>query len=335
MLNQERNIINTVAQRRQDDGDDIQAVIQIIAKRTILHHILQLAIRRSDTHNLVVRQPSIPAEINRPLDAAHPIYQRIAAGERRGTLEFVAQTDGVRRIHAYSVLEQYPFYVVAGLSEADIMAAWRQRSLIVGGLGLGLFWCLGIVLVWLFRAQKRELLAAEALHRHQDQLKAAQRIAQVGSWEIDLATRGVTASEELYRIFEVEPVAGGAHYDDFMARIHPDDQATVDRALNDSVQEHRPVSLKHRLLLPDGRIKYVLECCEPEYAADGTALRVIGTSQDVTSQHQMEARMQLLVSAFLYSGEAILITDADNNIITINPAFTRLTGFLPEEAGTK
>ncbi|MBI2276465.1 MAG: EAL domain-containing protein [Dechloromonas sp.] len=291
-----------------------------------------LAIRRSDTHFLVVRQPSIPAEINRALDASHPISQRMAAGERSGTLEFAAQTDGVRRIYAYGVLEQYPFYVVAGLSEADMMAAWRQRSLIVGGIGLGLFWCLGIVLVWLFRAQRRELLAAEALHRHQDQLKAAQRIAQVGSWEIDLATRGVTCSEELYRIFEVEPVPGGAHYADFMARVHPDDQATVDQALNDSVQEHRQVSLKHRLLLPDGRVKYVQEFCEPEYGDEGTALRVIGTSQDVTSQHQMEARMQLLVSAFQYSGEAILITDADNNIITINPAFTRLTGFLPEEA---
>ena len=291
-----------------------------------------LAIRRSDTHFLVVRQPAIPSEINRALDAAHPIPQRIAAGERQGTLEFVAQTDGVRRIYAYSVLEQYPFYVVAGLSEADMMAAWRQRSLIVGGLGVGLLWCLGLVLVWLFRAQRRELLAAEALHRHQDQLKAAQRIAQVGSWEIDLATRGVTCSDELYRIFEVEPVPGGAHYDDFMARIHPDDQATVDQALNDAVQEHRQVSLKHRLLLPDGRVKYVQEFCEPDYADDGAVLRVIGTSQDVTGQHQMEARMQLLVSAFQYSGEAILITDADNNIITINPAFTRLTGFLPEEA---
>lgn len=290
-----------------------------------------LAIRRSDTHALVVRQPPAPAEINRALEPSHPIYQRIASGALTGTLEFAAQADGVSRIYAYRVLEKYPFYVVAGLSEADIMATWRNRSMIVGGIGLGLFWCLGLVLVWLFRAQKRELLAAAEVQRHQDQLKAAQRIAQLGSWEIDLATRSVACSEELCRIFEFAAAESGVAHDDFLARVHPDDRAEVDQALSDAMGERRQVSLKHRLLMPDGRVKYVQEYCEPKGGEDGTPLRLIGTAQDVTGQHQMEARMQLLVSAFQYSGEAILITDSDNNIITINPAFTRLTGYQPED----
>lgn len=291
-----------------------------------------LAIRRSDTHGLVVRQPPVPAQINQALDSSHPIYQRIVSGEREGVLEFVAQSDGVKRVYAYRVLEHYPFYVIAGLSEADMMAAWQRRSLIVGGLGLVLFGCLGVVLVWLFRAQKRELLAAEDLRRHQEQLKSAQRIAQVGSWEIDLSTRAVACSDELYRIFEVEPRASGAQYDDFLAIVHPDDRLEVEKSLNETVQTRAPISIKHRLLLPDARIKYVLECCELECDEAGLPQRIIGTSQDVTSQHQMEARMQLLVSAFQFSGEAILITDSDNNVITVNPAFTRLTGYQPEDA---
>jgi diguanylate cyclase (GGDEF)-like protein/PAS domain S-box-containing protein len=292
-----------------------------------------LAIRRSDTHTLVVRRPAAPAEINRPLNPTHPVYQRIAAGEKLGILEFAAQSDGVTRLYGYRVLENYPFYVLVGFSEADAMAFWRQRALVVGGLGAALLAAMLYVLFVLFRSQRRERAANEHLRRHRDQLKAAQRIAGLGSWEIDLPTMSVGGSEELFNIFEVTvPSDGRAHYQDFLARVHPDDRAAVDAALNESINERRPVSIRHRLLLPDGRVKYILECCEAEFDADGAPLRAIGTAQDITQQQQTEAQMHLLASAVQYSGEAILITDADNKIVTVNPAFTSLTGYSAEEA---
>jgi diguanylate cyclase (GGDEF)-like protein/PAS domain S-box-containing protein len=292
-----------------------------------------LAIRRSDTHALVVRWPAAAAEINRPLDPQHPVYQRIVAGEKLGVLEFAAQADGVMRLYGYRVLENYPFYVLAGFSETDAMAFWRQRALVVGGLGTALLAAMLYVLFVLFRSQRREQAANERLRRHRDQLKAAQRIAGLGSWEIDLPTMYVAGSEELFNIFEVTfPADGRAHYQDFLARVHPDDRAAVDAALNESINERHPVSIRHRLLLPDGRIKYILDCCEAEFDADGNPLRAIGTAQDMTAQQKMEAQMHLLASAVQYSGEAILITDADNKIITVNPAFTSLTGYSAEES---
>jgi len=290
-----------------------------------------LAIRRSDTHALVVRQPSIPAEINQQLADDHPIVVSIARGELQGARDLIAQSDGVRRIYAYRVLDRYPFYVLAGVSEQDLMATWRQRSFLVVALGLMLFLCLSIVMFWLFRAQKRELLAAKDLARHQDQLKAAQRIAQIGSWEIDVATRSLNCSAELYRIFEVEAGEGNGKFDEFFARIHPDDRNAVEQMLEKSLLERRALSLKHRLLLPDGRIKHVMQRCEPECDAAGTPHHIIGTTQDVTLQHRMEGQMQLLVSAFEFSGEAIVITDRDNHIVTVNPAFTTLTGYDPAD----
>ncbi len=291
-----------------------------------------LAIRRSDTHALVVRHPAIPAEINRPLEVANPIRPAIEGGGRNGIMELVAQSDGQRRLYAYSVLTQYPFFVVAGLSEADVMAAWRQRSLILGLLGLAWFCSLGLVMRGLFRAQQRELAAVDNLRRHEEQLNAAQRIAQLGSWEIDPETWRVDCSEELHRIFEIGGNGEALYYEDLLAIVHPDDRQEVDAAIQCCLRERRPVSLKHRLWLPDGRLKHVLECCEADCGANGKVLRVIGTAQDVTSQYQLEAEMQLLVSAFEFSGEAILISDADNHIVTVNPAFTRLTGYTAEEA---
>lgn len=141
----------------------------------------------------------------------------------------------------------------------------------------------------------------------------------------------VRCSQELFRIFELqESLRSAAKYDDFMSCVHPEDRDNTHQALMNAIATRQPASLKHRLLLPDGRVKFVLECCECEYATDGTPLRVIGTSQDVTSEQEMMSQMLLLASAVQYSGEAILITDAENRIVTVNPAFTRLTGY--EEA---
>ena len=291
-----------------------------------------VAIRRSDNHALVFREPAVPTQINRPLATSHPVYQDIQAGQRQGVLEFKAQADGVKRVYGYRMLEHYPFYVLAGLSESDVMASWRQRTFIVGVFGAALLGCLFVVLYELFRGRQRELAAAIHLRRNGERLSAAQRIAQLGSWEIDLATMRVTCSDELYRIFEIPRVDGAAPYDEFLVQIHPEDRAIVDKMLKESVGRGEPDSLKHRLEMPDGRIKYVLECWETERGKDGQPLRLIGTSQDISIQHETEAQMQLLASAVQHSGEAILITDVHNNIITVNPAFTRLTGYSSEEA---
>ncbi len=87
-----------------------------------------LAVRRTDNHALVVCYPPAPGEVNRSLSPSHPVVARIANGEREETLSFAAQSDGVRRIYAFRKLERYPFYILAGLSEADALAVWRERA---------------------------------------------------------------------------------------------------------------------------------------------------------------------------------------------------------------
>jgi diguanylate cyclase (GGDEF)-like protein/PAS domain S-box-containing protein len=212
------------------------------------------------------------------------------------------------------------------------MASWAQRTFVVGVFAAALLGCLLVVIYELFRARQREFAAAITLRRNGERLVSAQRIAHLGSWAIELATMQVTCSDELNQIFEIPGVEGRAPYDGFFVQIHPEDRAVVDKTIRDSVFLRQPSSLKHRLEMPDGRIKYVLECWETEYGRNGEPLRIIGTSQDISAQHETEAQMQLLASAVQYSGEAILITDVNNNIITVNPAFSRLTGFSAEEA---
>ena len=87
--------------------------------------------------------------------------------------------------------------------------------------------------------------------------------------------------------------------------------------------------------MPDGRIKTILECGENYFSEDGTPLRSVGTAQDISSVRQTDAQMQLLGVAFEHSGEAILISDRENQIVTVNPAFTALTGYTLADAKGK
>ncbi|MDA0267022.1 MAG: PAS domain S-box protein [Cyanobacteria bacterium] len=130
--------------------------------------------------------------------------------------------------------------------------------------------------------------AEEALKTSETRLKEAQRIAQMGSWEVDLTTHDLIWSDETYRIFEIDPQQFGATYGAFLGAIHPEDRDWVDQAYITSVNSQSPYDITHRLLMADGRIKYVHERCQTFYGETGSPMRSIGTVQDVTTQVQLE-----------------------------------------------
>lgn len=125
-------------------------------------------------------------------------------------------------------------------------------------------------------------------------LMEAQRIAHIGNWQLDLRENRLIWSEEIYRIFEIDPARFDASYDAFLDRVHPEDREAVDRAFSQSVELHQPYAITHRLLLADGRIKYVHERGESYYAADGTPDLTIGTVQDVTERTLLEQELSRL-----------------------------------------
>ncbi|HFE32749.1 MAG TPA: PAS domain-containing sensor histidine kinase, partial [Gammaproteobacteria bacterium] len=82
-----------------------------------------------------------------------------------------------------------------------------------------------------------------------------------------------------------------AHIAHFRNTVHPDDLAQLDAAYVKSVKERTPFDSRHRLQMPDGRIKYVHERGETLYDSDGTPLRSIGTVQDVTERTLVEQEL--------------------------------------------
>ena len=166
--------------------------------------------------------------------------------------------------------------------------------------------------------------------RNQELLNEAQRLGQLGSWELNLVSGELRWTDEVYRIFELDPAQFTPSYENFLNVIHPDDRDKVNRAYTQSLEDRQPYDIEHRLLFADGRIKWVHEHCSSEFDASGKPLRSVGAVQDVTEQYL--AAEELRVAAVTFEAQdAILITDADANILRVNRAFEALSGYRAEE----
>ncbi|MDQ6959725.1 MAG: PAS domain S-box protein, partial [Mariprofundaceae bacterium] len=121
-------------------------------------------------------------------------------------------------------------------------------------------------------------------------------------------------------------------YEAFLDSVHPHDREAVDTAYRESLVTKEPFNIEHRLLMSDGRIKWVQERCETRYGEDGKPVRSMGTVLDVTPRREQEAQLRLLESAVSAVRESIIITDANGIIVYVNPSFTRNTGFQAEDA---
>jgi len=171
----------------------------------------------------------------------------------------------------------------------------------------------------------------ENLKKNKDNLSKAQQLAKLGSWSLDLQKNLLLWSDEVFNLFEIDPEAFDASYEAFINAIHPDDRKMVDDAYSNSLITKQPYKIDHRLKFPDGRIKYVREICESTFDDEGTPLQSSGTVQDITSEVISNERIRLYANVLQQSSEAILITDSQNLIVTINQSLTDLTGYTEEE----
>ncbi len=180
-------------------------------------------------------------------------------------------------------------------------------------------------------------MAVEHLHsggalRHREyQLKEAQRLALVGSWELDLSTDTLAWSDEIFRIFEIDPDKFGASYEMFLSTVHPEDREMVDRAFSDSLANKTPYDVVHRLLFPDGRLKYVHERGETHYDDTGLPRRTVGTVQDITEQKHSEEEIGILKRALDAHHDGVYWMDSDNKFVYLNDAACHILGYRREE----
>jgi PAS domain S-box-containing protein len=127
------------------------------------------------------------------------------------------------------------------------------------------------------------------LQRAQARLIEAQAVAHIGSWEWEIGTNRVWWSDEMYRIYGLDPAAFTASYEGFLQYVHPDDLGMVRQEVEAAVGNRQCWSFEHRIVRGgDGQIRTLLASGDTVTDAEGRAARLRGTAQDITERLRAE-----------------------------------------------
>lgn len=172
--------------------------------------------------------------------------------------------------------------------------------------------------------------------RAERQLAEAQALTHVGSWEWDLIADRITWSDEHYRIFGLEPRAGGIGYRDVLNYIHAADRPIVERVVAQSLSDGQPYTVVFRVRHPDGAERLVEAHATIEVDGTGRPIRKYGTAQDITDRRRADEAVHRSQREFRdiiqLAPIGIYRSTPAGRFLMANPTLARMLGYgSPEE----
>ncbi|MBI5642682.1 MAG: PAS domain S-box protein [Deltaproteobacteria bacterium] len=153
------------------------------------------------------------------------------------------------------------------------------------------------------------------LRKSEARLSAAQQIARIGNWDLDLSTDEMEWSDEIYRIFCMEPGKASLTYEGFLSLIHADDRENFKNSVKTALSSNLPVTTEFKTTCP--KCEHICSSkIEPKLDDSGRPSRVIGTVQDITENKKLERELlksQKLESIGVLAGG---IAHDFNNLLT-------------------
>lgn len=157
----------------------------------------------------------------------------------------------------------------------------------------------------------------------------------MGSWEWNIPSGELLWSDEIFSLFGLPAGAFGASYSAFLDRVHPEDRAMVEEAVRRAVEEGADYALDHRILWPDGEIRFVHEYGEVERDRAGVPVRMRGIVQDVTRSRAVERsatrNRDMLSGMFRISPEAIVVANAEGRVVIFSAGAEAVFGYAAHE----
>jgi len=165
-------------------------------------------------------------------------------------------------------------------------------------------------------------------------LAQAQSIAGLGGWSFDPLRRCSTWSLETYRLFGVDPSCPAPTGSAFLQLVHPQDQQHYLALIRPAACEGRAFDATFRIVLPDGKIRWIHALSQPVIGAEGQTILLSGTVMDVSLHHAQQAALTLardeasatrttLVDAIECLNEAFCLFDADDRLVLCNRKYAR------------
>ncbi len=170
------------------------------------------------------------------------------------------------------------------------------------------------------------------LEEKRARLAEAQHLARMGSWEWRIDEDRIFWSDEVFRIFGLDPAEFEPTYDNYLDRVHPEDRDRLSRTVTEAITDNQSYQIEHRIETPAGEMKTVYG--EGRIKADptGRPVRLFGIVQDITEKKQHLAEIKRLSRAIEASTNLIFITDLQGRIEFVNRAFESVTGYSRDEA---
>lgn len=192
--------------------------------------------------------------------------------------------------------------LISRMDLAETFAPMREKLwtmvALVGALLLGAGAVSG--LVW--RQQLAQFYQAQyettcALQEGEVNLKEAQTMAQLGNWKWDVKTGNVEWSEEVYKIFRLDPKTFTPQIDSILALSPwPEEHARDKELIQKAMASHEKGEYEQRFLRPDGSTGYYYSTFRGKYDDSGELIAIVGTVQDITERKLLELKLGSLIA---------------------------------------
>ena len=195
--------------------------------------------------------------------------------------------------------------------------------------------CILIFIFFYFTLGNTEQQLATSIHNLQqskEQLSHAQHIARMGSWESDIKNNEFVWSDEMYNIFEISPLDSSASYQSYIDAVHPDDRDRVKKYMENSRESDEPYDITYRILMSDGRIKYLRDICDFTYDNAGNIKHTTKIVHDITELRQAAMLSERMGNLFENSWNEIYTFNADSlKFVDVSKGALQNLGYTIEE----
>jgi diguanylate cyclase (GGDEF)-like protein/PAS domain S-box-containing protein len=289
--------------------------------------------------HIIARAPDFERTFNRDVSNTE-IFQRLTQRDS-GTFQALSTMDGRSRIFSYSRLPNLPLIVNAGSSDVGI-ALLSRRHFIIAGVGLGLFLLLVIAgsvlaLKTFATLEERETryrkLYVNSVETEEKLMLSEQRLRLIADnlpiviAYIDRTEHYTFTNRKFTKLFGLPyPSDPGKSVEDVLGpELYLRTKPNLERAYAGETVYYERKTWRNNIERCDG-VTYV-----PDKDEEGHVIGLFVMAEDVTDRKKSEESMQLAALMYQNSSEGMMVTDAEGMILSVNPAFSRISGFSADE----
>ncbi|MFY9093039.1 PAS domain-containing protein, partial [Aliarcobacter butzleri] len=245
-------------------------------------------LRSSQNTELLARYPLLDeSDINKPLPSNNPIALKIKAGEKSGSLEYIASTDNEKRVGSFIVMDKYPFYVQVALSQEDYLARWERNLLTVTILFVLFVLASIFVFIIVKKSYKKEQIAINELKKNRDLFSSGPVITIEWAYEENFPIKYISNNCENILGYKKEEIL--SVYFNYMDLIHPDDINKVQKEVQDFIENGiNNYEQSYRIKMKDGVYKYFYDYTNLIRDENNSVIRIVGYIFDQSNLKEKE-----------------------------------------------